>query len=118
MEDLTGMETVRIEISFRVGGLAVAFAMNYVKLIKVNAQIQHVDMFAELDLVDWEINPIFTGFCIELFDEDVERSFCSAPDADTVVNKPHPEKYSFVIAQFWCHLDEENPMKEYICDLA
>ena len=51
MEHLTGMETVRIKISFRVGGLAVAFAMNYVKLVEVDAQIQHVDRFAELDFV-------------------------------------------------------------------
>ena len=65
MEDLTGMETARIEISFRVGGLAVAFAMNYVKLVKVDAQIQHVDRFAELDFVNWEVNPMFICFRIQ-----------------------------------------------------
>ena len=83
------MKAVWVEITLRICWFYVTFVLNAIVVLQINEQIHNVDRFAKLDLTNWEFDAKLHGFSVQLIDKVNERSLCSSPDSDAIVDKSY-----------------------------
>ena len=65
-----------------------------------------MDRFTKLYFVDREFDTKLTQLSVELFHEGEERTFCSPPQTNAVVDESCPETDCLDQIKFWRHLYE------------